>query len=154
MLFTRLTFVSLFLLPSAGFGQLGNTVFGAGYSAPVPITVAPGQIINLFVQGVGASLTGRVAATTLPLPTVLAGISVQMTQFATPQSVAVPLLAVRPLSTCLNGGLATATCGHYTVLTAEMPFELVPNQPCGPCDPPPVPNPQLVVSENGLAGGA
>lgn len=152
MLFTRLTFVSLFLLPSAGFGQVSNTVFGAGYSFPVPINAAPGQIFNLFVQGVGANLTQRVAASSLPLPTVLAGISVHLEQ--SPQSIAVPLLAVRPLSTCVNDGLASATCGRYTVITVEMPFELVPNQPCGPCDPPPVPNPQLVVSENGVPGGA
>jgi hypothetical protein len=141
----------LLLFPPAAFAQTGNTVFGAGYALPVPINAAPGQILNLFVQGVGATLTQPVIAMRLPLPTVLAGISVQLNQACTPQSVAVPLLAVRPVSTCLN---ASAACGHYTVVTVEVPFELVPNQPCGPCDPPPVPNPYLVVSENGLAGGA
>lgn len=142
---------SLVLFSMAAFGQTGNTVLGAAYSFPAPINAAPGQILNLLVQGVGATLTQPVAATNLPLPAVLAGISVQVKQAFTPQSITVPLIAVRPVSTCLNG---TPACGHYVVLTVEMPFELVPNLPCGPCDPPPVPNAQLVVSENGLAGGA
>lgn len=38
-----------------------NTVVGEGYSAPVPLTVAPGQVVTLFVQGIGASLTQRLA---------------------------------------------------------------------------------------------
>ncbi len=144
----------MLLFSSAAFAQTANTVFGAGYSLPVPINAAPGQILNLFVQGVGASLTQRVTATSLPLPTILAGISAQLEQAYTPRSVAVPLLAVRPVSTCVNGAFTSAACGHYAVITVEIPFELVPNQRCGPCDPVPVPNPQIIVSENGLAGGA
>ena len=74
----RLLFGSLLLFPPAAFAQTGNTVFGAGYALPVPINAAPGQILNLFVQGVGATLTQPVIAMRLPLPTVLAGISVQV----------------------------------------------------------------------------
>lgn len=150
-------FVFAFLLFSyAAFAQTANTVFGAGYSVPVPIKVAPGQIVNLYVQGIGANLTQRVAAGSLPLPTILAGISVQLKQAYQPQSVAVPLLAVRPVLTCLNGTSASSGCGHLTVVTVQIPFELVVGPPCGTpvCDPAPGPSPQLVVSENGVAGGA
>src|SRR5437879_3707163 len=87
MLFIRsLLFGSVLLFSSAGFGQTSNTVFGAGYSLPVPINAAPGQILNLFVQGIGAGVTQRAAATSLPLPTVLAGISVRLTQSVAPES--------------------------------------------------------------------
>ena len=55
-------FGCLFLLSYTAFGQTSNTVFGAGYALPAPINAAPGQIPNLFVQGVGANLTGRVTA--------------------------------------------------------------------------------------------
>src|ERR1035438_9988682 len=79
------------LAPTAS-GQTSNTVSGATYTLPSAIDAAPGQILNLMVQGVGASLTGRVAAPALPLPDVLAGISVKLVQARAPQSVAVPLL--------------------------------------------------------------
>ncbi|MFN7995777.1 MAG: hypothetical protein U0Q18_19355 [Bryobacteraceae bacterium] len=32
----------------------GQTVTGAGYSAPVPIRVAPGQVITLYVPGLSS----------------------------------------------------------------------------------------------------
>ena len=149
-----------FLLSSLGFAQTANTVIGMGYSSPVPITVAPGQILNLFVQGIGGSLTQRVAATSLPLPTSLADISVQLLQSAAPQSVAVPLLAVRSVSTCLNGtSLGSATCGEYTVVTVQVPYELVPNcqavtQVCPSSATPFINIAQLIVSDAGVSGNA
>ena len=70
---------ALAILPA--FAQT-NTVVGAGYSALVPLTVAPGQLVTLFVEGIGASLTQPVRAPSVPLPTVLAGISVTLKQFS------------------------------------------------------------------------
>jgi len=61
---------ALGLLPA--FAQT-NTIVGAGYSAPVPLTVAPGQLVTLFVEGIGASLTQPVRASSVALPTALAG---------------------------------------------------------------------------------
>lgn len=158
-MFFRRTFLfgCLLLFSSLGFGQTGNAVFGAGYSLPTPITAAPGQIMNLFVQGIGASLTQRVNATTLPLPTTLADISVRLTQSIAPQSISVPILAVSPASTCLNGSLTSAAaCGHYSVITVQIPFELGPNcqaivQVC-PSATPFSNFAQLVISENGVPG--
>jgi uncharacterized protein (TIGR03437 family) len=155
-----LAFGWLLLLPSSGFGQTANTVFGSAYSFPAPINTAPGQLLNLLVQGVGATLSQRIAATGLPLPTTLANISVQLTQSAAPQSVAVPLIAVRPVSTCINGtSIGSTTCSAYTVVTVQIPYELVTNcqsatQLCPSSATPFVNSAQLVVSENGVAGGA
>ena len=127
-----LSFASLLAFSSAGFAQSANTVFGAGYSFPAPVNAAPGQILNLFVQGIGANLTQKVGATSLPLPAVLAGISVQLRQG--PQSTAVPLFAVRPISTCLTGAVVSgSTCGQYTAVTVQIPYELVPNCQWGNC---------------------
>ena len=139
------------LLSTASFGQTANTVFGSSYSLPAALAAAPGQILNLQVAGVGANLTVRVAATSLPLPNMLAGITVQMTQSLSPQSVAMPILAVRPVSTCIGLPLGSAPCGHYAVVTVQIPYELVAECPlCAAA----VSNvAQLVVSENGVPGG-
>ena len=141
-----LSFASLLLLPFAGLSQTGSVVVGAGYRYPLPISAAPGQILNLFVQGVGASLTQRVTAAQLPLPATLAGISVQLTQSLAPRSVSVPLVAV------------TLASAHYTVVTVQIPFELAPNcQPLIQVCPSATPisnTAQLVVSENGNPGAA
>ena len=40
------------------FCQTSNTVVGAGYAAPAPIAAAPGQLLTIFVQGVGLSFPG------------------------------------------------------------------------------------------------
>jgi uncharacterized protein (TIGR03437 family) len=152
-------FGALLLFSPGAFAQTANTVFGAGYTSPVPINAAPGQVLNLMVAGIGAGLTQRVTAPGTPLPTVLAGISVQLTQTSSPQSVAVPIMAISPMPTCPAGAsIGSAPCGRYTVVTVEMPFELVPAcqpqlQVCPSATPLAV-IAQLVVSENGVAGGA
>src|ERR1700678_1958818 len=57
---------------ASGFGQI---VTGAGYTLPAPINVAPGQILTVYVQGMGSALTGSVHATGNTLPASLAGLS-------------------------------------------------------------------------------
>jgi len=138
------------LLPAA-FAQTANTVFGSTYSLPAGLDAAPGQILNLLVAGIAANLTARVAATSLPLPNMLAGISVQMTQSFSPQSVPAPILAVRPVSTCLGVPLGSVPCGHYAVVTVQIPYEVVPT--CPFCEAAVSNVAHLVVSENGVPGG-
>lgn len=41
---------------------MGQSVMGGGYTAPLPISVAPGQLLTIYVQGVGAGITERVQA--------------------------------------------------------------------------------------------
>jgi uncharacterized protein (TIGR03437 family) len=148
---TKLTSLFFICLLSGGclLAQPSNTVFGSGYSAPTPIAAAPGQILNLLVEGIGSKLAKRVTASGTPLPTVLEGISVSLQQALGTRSVAVPILAVRPMSTCSNA--ATSGCGSYTAVTIQVPYELVANQPSTA----PVGNvAQFIVSENGVPGGA
>jgi uncharacterized protein (TIGR03437 family) len=103
-------------------------VVGAGYSAPAPLTVSPGQVLTIFASGVGTKLTQRVTASTEPLPTTLAGISVSLTQLVSPQGpIPVPLLAVYPFTTCRGRGLLP--CSTLLGITLQVPFELVVNTP-------------------------
>ena len=95
------------------FGQ-GITLAGSGYSDPSIIHVAPGQITTLFVTGVRSVLSQAINATSLPLPTKLAGISVTLNQSGT-QSIPVPLLSVQQVSVCINGGATPSASG----LTAD-----------------------------------
>ena len=131
--------------------QTSNTVVGAGFVKPAPIAVAPGELVTIFVHGVGAKVSDRVRAGSLPLPTTLAGISVSLKQTYSPQGpIPVPLLAVFPVSTCAN----LQPCGRLTGITIQIPFELHLGTGFGPprLDPPNFA--QLVVSEDGTNGAA
>jgi len=132
-----------------GICQPGNTVVGTGYSPPVPIPSTRGQLLTIYVHGVGAGLTGRIQAKSLPLPTSLAGISVSLQQALAPKGpFPVPLLAVYPVSSCPD---ASGPCGALTGIDLQIPFELV----LGPYGEGVTTNSAtLVVSENGVAGAA
>jgi len=138
----------IFFSFSAVFSQSANAPFWVGYDLPTPPPVAPGSVITIFVPGVGASLAGPVTAGSVPLPTTLAGISVTLAQNGSPaQSIPVPILAVRPMSTCLTPPAARGgvTCSGYAAITIEVPFELQNHN---------VPFSRFVVAENGVAGSA
>lgn len=111
------------------FGQ-GITLAGAGYSDPSVIRAAPGQITTLFVTGLKTVLSSQpVKATSLPLPTTLAGISVTLNQTGQ-QPFPVPLLSVQQMPICSNGGAPPPLSGFtpdclITAITVEIPFELV-----------------------------
>ena len=143
--------LSLLALPVAAYSAASNTIVGAGYTYPVPINAAPGQIITLFVAGVGSTLTGPVTAGAGTLPTSLAGISVTFQQGVT---IAVPMLAVRPVSTCTSASITG--CGSLTAITIQIPYQAVP--PCMPlsnsgvCPLVVLPPAQLSVTENGTTG--
>jgi uncharacterized protein (TIGR03437 family) len=127
----------------------GPVVVGSGNRAPVPLRVAPGELTTIFVQGTGAGLTEPILAAGLPLPSELAGISVELTQSESPQGpIPVPLLAVFPVSTCLEPG--AAGCGKLTAINLQIPFELVPFRNIGPIQQ--TNRAKLVVSEQGVKG--
>lgn len=129
--------------------QAGSTALAAGNSFLTPGAAAPGGLIYLYVQGVGNQLVGPVSAGSFPLPTSLAGISVTLQDSnITPQSRAVPILAVNPVSTCMTPPVpVSGTCGRYTVITIEMPIEFQQAAPAAT----PV-RAYLSVSENGVSG--
>jgi hypothetical protein len=63
-------------LAGGAFAQSGMPVIGnAGYLTPVPLTVAPGQLVTLFVPGFGNVVSGAASVVTAirPLCCTLAG---------------------------------------------------------------------------------
>ena len=130
----------------------GITLAGTGYADPSVIRVAPGQITTLFVTGLKTVLsTSPVNANTVPLPTMLAGISVTLNQ-TTP----IPLLSIQQMPVCnavppvppppLSSpppSLPPSPDCLITAITVQIPFDL------------PLPGvdkttaTELVVSENG-----
>jgi uncharacterized protein (TIGR03437 family) len=111
-----------FLLPLAANGQPVAT--GAGYEPPLPIAVAPGQVITLYVR-----IPGKTAATAAtaqpPLPATLGGFSVLLRQTFPSDPVAVPLLSVADAQPC--SALTPVQCDVVTMLTVQIPYELSPN---------------------------
>jgi hypothetical protein len=120
---------------------------GAGYSFPVPLPVAPGQVITLFVQGINTQLTAPVRATTTPWPTTLAGVKVTYTQGSGEPA---PILEVRPISTCLGIPPPSGSiCGTILAVTAQLPFQML--TLCPLCGRPDIPA-SIAVTVNGVAG--
>jgi hypothetical protein len=123
------------------FGQ-GMTLAGSGYSDPSVIRVAPGQITTLFVTGVKTLFGDRPGhATSLPLPTTLAGFTVTLNQggrLGQSSSVPVPLLSVQQVSLCTSGNDGVTPDCVITAITVQIPFELVVAN-----------SSQLIVSDNG-----
>jgi uncharacterized protein (TIGR03437 family) len=148
----------LYLLPAvvaSCFGQSAPVVTGAGYILPAPINVAPGQILTIYVQGIGSALTQPVRAPGNILPTSLAGISATLQQGANRP---VGILDVRPVSTCglpsqAGAGLFPQTisnCGRLTAVTVQIPFNIL--TICSACVTPPSEYAPTIlwVTENGI----
>jgi hypothetical protein len=112
---------------AAAFAQGGGAVVGAGYHTFAPISVASGQVITVFVTGIG-NVTQKYSAGNLPLPTSLGGISASLNESGV-ISTAAPILAVFPSSACLANIAAPQPCGTITAVTLQIPFELQPNTP-------------------------
>ncbi len=122
------------------FSQIRNAIVGAGYTEPsLGIAAAPGQVVTLFVRGIPSKLSRPVLprgeviamASSLPLSTTLAGISVEMVQRASPQGpILVPLFAVSQSDGCGEGFPAPPwPCGTLTSVTIQIPFELFVDPP-------------------------
>jgi len=118
--------VIVFCLSVAAASAQNGAVVGAGYHTFAPVLVAPGQVITVFVTGIG-NVTKKSSAGTLPLPTTLAGISATLTELG--PIIAAPILSVFPFSACVNNILAPQPCGTITAVTLQIPFELLPNRP-------------------------
>ncbi len=128
-----------------------NTVVGGGHAGPAPVSVAPGEILTFFVDGLGISLTQPMRAPSGPLPTTLAGINVTLRQATdTP----VPIIEVRPVSTCphtVTNGMIPVICGGLIAITVQIPYEAVALCPLCASPIPLLPT-QLLVSVNGHTG--
>jgi hypothetical protein len=118
--------VLVVLAASHLFAQSGATLVGAAYSFPGPV-VAPGQIIQLQVAGLKTVLSPSIQkATSVPLPTVLAGISVTVNQLisqcemCTPVQVpyTAPLVSLEQVNSCPTPDCLT------TFIAIQIPYEL------------------------------
>lgn len=146
LIFLCFSSLAIFAQPAAQ----APTIGGTGYLSPVPLPVAPGQVVTLFVQGINTPPPAQVRTNITPWPTTLAGVSVTYTQGT---SLPAPILEVRPismLSPCLaTPSLPAGNCGTILAVTAQLPFQM--QTFCSLCGRPDIPA-TLAVTVNGVAG--
>ena len=118
--------------------QTNAGIASAGYNGLAPVWVAPGQVITIFVSGVGSELIGKVSATGVPWPISLQGIT------ATVGGLPAPIASVYPFNTCVLNGLPPP-CQIEIGVTLQIPFEIPPNLPNSASPPGFVP---LIVSDD------
>jgi uncharacterized protein (TIGR03437 family) len=104
--------------------QTPSLVTAVGYAAPEPVEVAPGQVITLFVR-TPTRLAQPIVASGTPLPVLLGGFSVLLSQALSSTVTAVPILSVRPVERC--SAVVPAVCTSQTAISVQIPFELIPN---------------------------
>lgn len=115
------------LLPAAE-GSAGEAQFlHAGYAAPGPVEVAPGQVVTLFFRGIGRMPAGSMRngqAQTVPLPETLAGISASIEQLPRASPYPLALFSVRQHNECEE---ASGRPGCLlTALRVQIPTDLTP----------------------------
>jgi uncharacterized protein (TIGR03437 family) len=107
-------------------------VIVSGYTAPAPVSVAPGQIATFYVQ-----IPGGVSATII-------GATLQQGSTNTN----VPLKSVRTVSECPNSsGASQPACASLLAVTVQIPYELVPY--CPLCARPVSATPPLLIINQG-----
>jgi uncharacterized protein (TIGR03437 family) len=105
-----------------------QTITGAGYLAPAPVSAAPGQILTFFVDGIGTT-----------------GITAILHQGA---AITAPVIDVRSIPTCSGVAVpAQNTCGALTAVTVQIPYEL--SVLCPLCASPAILFTELVILGNG-----
>ncbi len=115
--------VLVFALAGAHRGgqAVGQAVVGNGYVPPLPIAAAPGQLLTIYVQDMGANLTAPAEAQSVPLPTSVAGISVKFEQTVGPSPIESPVVSAFPLVSCWNG---PDWCAHFIGINLQVPYEM------------------------------
>jgi uncharacterized protein (TIGR03437 family) len=125
----KLSLVCSLLLASAysASAQSVATLASVGYASPAPIPIVPGEVVTLFYRNVPPLPDGSLrsaAAKTVPLPTVLAGLSVHVSQ----PPVNFPIFAVRQENECIDAqGNPTDPSNPACLLTSlrvQVPFRL------------------------------
>jgi len=147
----RFTVFGFLFLLTPLYGQSGPTLIGAGYSLPTELMVAPGQIVRLQVTGLKTVVPqGFQQATSVPLPTSIAGISVKVNQYlqdslaGPPRELPLgnaPIVSISQVSLC---AASTPDC-LATYITAQIPSGLLVQVGV-----PPIILTTLVISENGV----
>ncbi len=134
---------------AAGFPAPAQQIVSIGYSPPAMPSVAPGQVVTLFVNGLNVP---DATAVGLPLPRTLGGVTVKVKSSGNPDYPAnLPIFSLRSAYAC--GGRAGGGC-PLLMVTVQIPME----SPCVATDH--LPNectlgPSVVVlavEANGVAG--
>ncbi len=100
----------------------------AGYAKPAPFLVAPGQLMTFFFRGIAPLPDGSprsANAQTTPLPDVLAGLSLTLSQPGQEGPLHVPLVSVRQDKEC---DAATPAC-YLTSIRLQVPYEIAASTP-------------------------
>jgi uncharacterized protein (TIGR03437 family) len=84
---------------------IAQTLVGAGYAAPAPVSVGPGQIATFYVAGLSS----------------LTGITATLQQGG---SISIPIQAVSSVSLCPSGRIVSSVCGSLAAITVQIPYEL------------------------------
>jgi uncharacterized protein (TIGR03437 family) len=116
---------ALAILSAALPSLFAQGVTAIGYAPPSSVTsIAPGQILTLFVAGVQPNTSAAIAASTIPMPTTLAGLTVQFSQPTgmVQNTHPVPILAVVPNASPCPPSAATGCT--LTWVTVQIPYEL------------------------------
>jgi uncharacterized protein (TIGR03437 family) len=122
------------LLVSGSF--LCGQIVGSGYTAPTPVSVAPGQVATFYVSGLSS----------------LTGITATLQQLS--GNTVAPVQSVNAVPLCPDPSAISATgCASLTAVTVQIPYELVPV--CPLCDSRPVSlnAATLLISQNGRPAG-
>src|ERR1022692_1568934 len=141
--------VVLVALAGTVLAQSGTPVIGSsGYSAPAPLTVAPGQLVTLFVPSFGGVVGASMKAPPGPLPNTLAGVSAVFRQGSDQPS---PIVEVQPIKACTAFDPPANSCGSILAVTVQIPFNI--ETLCPLCLRPIslIPS-QIAVSVNGVQG--
>lgn len=123
------TFSTLALMATGLPSQNVPVAMGGGYDFPVPLNIAPGQLLTLFVEGLPTSTRNARAEDGIDLPDSLQGIAAGMVQiyrqagtFGELRHWRLPIQEVRRFHNCFP---QTIECGTPTfAVTVQIPFEL------------------------------
>ncbi len=103
------------------------TLAGGGYVSPQPVQVAPGQLTIFYITGLNS--IGNSAASELPLPAALNGISATLHQTLPAGSFPAPLLALNQTNICTGEPAPDVPECTLTALTVQIPYELFARNP-------------------------
>lgn len=129
---------------------LSQTLALGGYEGPPLISIAPGQVLPLFVTGLQIDVSpGQQRATTVPLPTEMNGISLTLRQSPSGASWQLPILFLEQTNRCRSGEDSDRNC-LLTTIVVQIPFDVAIQSPYGP-HLPRMESTDLAIVENGVA---
>jgi uncharacterized protein (TIGR03437 family) len=134
-------FKGIFLGSLLSCSLIAQGLVGSGYTAPAPVSVAPGQIATFYVKGA------------IPTGTEVAGIIGVMLEQGS-ASTSVLIQSLRAVSMCPNvTSVSIAACGSLMAVTVQIPYELAPYCPlCA--NPVSATPPLLIISGSGMTPSA